>query len=264
MSDARGDAAPPHWREWGLEGALLGAFMISAGLCGTLLEAPASPVHQALPDPFVRRIVMGACMGLTAVGIIYSPWGSRSGAHINPAVTLTFARLGRVRWVDAGGYIALQLVGAVLGTLVVAVVARQHFLAPPVHAIATVPGPAGPLAAFLGEGAISLLLMFTVLAVSSHPRYTRYTGFAAGALVMAWIIVEAPLSGMSMNPARSFGSAVVGSTWRDFWIYLVAPPLGMLSAAELFRAVRGRAAVHCAKLHHRPDRPCIFCGAGSA
>src|SRR6185295_3355311 len=90
-----------HWREALMEALGLGLFMVSAGVFGTLLESPASPVHRALPGPVLRRVLMGLAMGLTAVGLVYSPWGRRSGAHINPAFTLTMFRLGRVRGRDA-------------------------------------------------------------------------------------------------------------------------------------------------------------------
>src|SRR5262245_25288441 len=101
-----------------MEFALLGLFMISACAFTVLLEHPASPVCAALPDAFLRRALMGLAMGTTAVAIIYSPWGKRSGAHINPATTLTFLRLGKVRAVDAVGYVAAQFSGAFAGCLV--------------------------------------------------------------------------------------------------------------------------------------------------
>jgi aquaporin Z len=100
-----------HWPEYLMEAAGLGIFMVSAGLFGTLLEYPQSPVHQAIADDGLRRMLMGVAMGLTAVAIIYSPWGQQSGAHLNPAVTLTFLRLGKIARADALFYITAQCLG---------------------------------------------------------------------------------------------------------------------------------------------------------
>jgi aquaporin Z len=80
-----------------------------------------------------------------------------------------------------------------------------------------------------------------------------------GLLVAAFITVENPLSGMSMNPARSFAPAVVGGTWDGMWVYFAAPPLGMFLAAQLFVWRKGRAAIRCAKMHHNNPARCIFC-----
>src|SRR6266540_3453262 len=110
-----------HWPEYLMEGAELGLFMISACLLVALLEHPDSPVHQALPDPFLRRVLMGIAMGTTAVAIIFSPLGKRSGAHFNPAVTLTFWRLKKVDSADAIAYIAFQFVGGAVGVAVAAI-----------------------------------------------------------------------------------------------------------------------------------------------
>ena len=99
-----GEALRRHWPEYLIEAAGLGVFMLSACAFGTLLGHPGSLAVRALPDPFLRRVLMGLAMGLTAVGLIYSPWGQRSGAHFNPATTLTFWRLGKVASADAGFY----------------------------------------------------------------------------------------------------------------------------------------------------------------
>ena len=89
----------------------------------------------------------------------------------------------------------------------------------------------------------------------------RFTGVIAGALVATFITLEAPLSGMSMNPARTFGSALPGRVWDALWIYFTAPPLGMLLASELYVRTRGAGAVICAKFHHHNNKRCIFnCG----
>ncbi len=248
-----------HWPEYLIEAAGLGAFMISACGFGVLLFHPDSPAYAALGDDFSRRVVMGAAMGATAVAIIYSPWGQRSGAHINPATTLAFLRLGKVTRADAVFYMAAQFVGAVAGVAVSWAFLGSRLAHPSANFVATVPGPAGALAAFGAEVAISFLLMAVVLAVSSS-RFQRLTGVCAGVLVALYITFEAPISGMSMNPARSLGSAVFAAgTFAPLWIYFLGPPLGMQLAAAL---VPARARRGCAKLDHPPDQPCIFCGQG--
>ena len=104
------------------------------------------------------------------------------------------------------------------------------------------------------------MLMTTVLTLRDS-RFARFTGAVAGALVAVHIAVEAPLSGMSMNPARTFASALPSGLWTAVWVYVVAPPLGMLAAAEAVVRLRGAHAVACAKLHHENPLRCIFrCG----
>ena len=248
-----------HWREYVIEASLLGAFMVSA--CGftTLLEHPASPAFRALPDPFVRRLLTGCAMGATAVALIYSRWGKRSGAHMNPAVTLTFARLGKVAPHDAIAYAAAQFLGGALGVALSGWILGPLLAQERVRWAVTVPGPGGRVAAFGGELVIAFILMTVILRVSNHRRFAAWTGVCAGFLVATYITLEAPLSGMSMNPARTLASAAVAHEWTALWLYFTAPPLGMLLAAEAYLRTRGRGAVFCAKLHHQNAEPCIFC-----
>jgi aquaporin Z len=250
-----------HWPEYLMEAALLGAFMVSACLFGALYEFPQSPVHQAIGSGFLRRLLMGMSMGLTAITIIYSPWGKQSGAHINPSVTLTFFRLGKVKPWDALFYIVAQFSGAILGVYLVAQVFGRQVSDPAVRYVVTTPGVNGAGVALLAEFIIATGMMSAVLHFSNHHRLSTYTGLFAGLLVATYITLEAPFSGMSMNPARSVGSAVPAMIWDGLWIYLTAPPLGMLFAAEVYLWRRGRHAVKCCKLHHDNDKRCIFCGA---
>jgi aquaporin Z len=243
-----------------MEAAGLGLFMMSAGGFAIVLYHPASPMAQTLADPLLSRLLMGSAMGLTAVGLIYSPWGKQSGAHFNPAVTLAFFRLGKIAGPDAFFYVVAQFAGGVAGVLVVALISRGRVADPPVNYVVTVPGIAGTPAAFLAEIAISMALMAVVLAVSNRPPLAPFTGVFAGALVAAYITFESPISGTSMNPARSFASALPANLWTAFWIYLTAPLIGMLLAAELRLRLSPRP-VLCAKLHHANSRRCIFrCG----
>ena len=249
-----------HWQEYLIEGWALGTFMVSAGLVATLLGAPASPVHRALPEPLWRNAVGGIAMGLTAIALIHSPWGKRSGAHMNPAVTLTFLRLGKIRPWDALFFVIAQLVGGMSGVLLVAALAGHAFSDPPVSYAVTLPGPSGPAAAFAAELVISAVLMVSVLALSASARLAPFTGLIVGCLIATYIIIESPLSGMSMNPARSLASAAAAMLWHHLWIYLTAPLLGMLGAAQRFLLVRGTSGVVCAKLLHPLGVGCIHCG----
>jgi len=248
-----------HWPEYLIEGALLGLFMVSACLFTVLLEHPASPARAALPSAWLRRALMGTAMGLTAIAIIYSGWGKRSGAHINPSTTLTFYRLGKIGGPDAVFYAAAQFVGAVAGCLLVGLAIPGPASHPAVGFAATMPSEGNPVAtAFAAEVLITFVLMTVVLAVANDPRTNRHTGLAAGICVALFITFEAPISGMSMNPARSFGSAVSSGRFENLWIYFVAPPLGMLAAAEARLRSRGIHSILCAKLHHDNGARCIF------
>lgn len=254
------DALKRHWPEYLIEGACLGLFMISAFTFGTILEHPASPVHQTIPNPLLRRFLMGLAMGTTAIAIIYSPWGKQSGAHINPSTTLTFFKLGKVATWDAVFYVAFQFLGGLLGAFLVATILSTWASHPSVNYVVTAPGSAGVIVAFFGEIVITFILMTVILAVSNHPRIHKFTGLCAGVLVAMYITFEAPISGMSMNPARTFASAVPAHHWAALWIYFTAPLIGMLSAAEVYVRTRGPGSVACAKLHHENDKRCIFCG----
>jgi len=105
---------------------------------------------------------------------------------------------------------------------------------PAVQYVVTVPGSCGPWVALFAEFIISFCMMATVLISSDHPRLRRYTGVFVGVLLMIYVTVEAPFSGMSMNPARSFGSGLAAHIWIGFWVYLTAPTLGMLAAGEIY------------------------------
>jgi aquaporin Z len=253
-------AIKKHWPEYLMEAAELGLFMISACGFGVLLEHPASPVQQALPNPFVRRVLMGLAMGLTAIGIVYSPWGKQSGAHFNPSVTLTFFRLGKVARHDAIFYIIAQFIGGIVGVLLSAAGLGNLLANPAVNYVATVPGATGPLVAFAAEVVMTFILMTVVLRVSNNSRFASLTGLCAGLLVATYVTFEAPLSGMSMNPARTFGSAFLAQVWTALWIYFTAPLLGMLAAAQVFVMKKSARVVACAKLHHANSKRCIFCG----
>jgi len=249
-------ALKEHWPEYLCEAAELGIFMISAGLFTILLHHPRSSVVSWSPSEFIRRMLTGMAMGGTAILLVFSPLGKRSGGHFNPAVTLAFWRLGKVKSWDTVFYIVAQFAGGIVGVSIVSLFVRMALAHPSVNFVATLPGPRGVWVAFVAELIIAFILMSTVLRVSNTPYLARYTGLFAGALVATFITFEAPLSGMSMNPARTFGSAFGGQLWTGLWIYFTAPVLAMQLAATLYRRREG--VVYCAKLHHYNNQRCIF------
>jgi aquaporin Z len=251
-----------HGPEYAIEAAGLGLFMISACGFAMLLFHPSSAIAGSIALPLVRRILMGLAMGSTAIALVYSPWGKRSGAHFNPAVTWTFVRLGKVTAADAIGYTTAQVLGGLLGVVLMSALFSVWLADPSVNYVATVPGlpgTMGMLLAWLTEFVISFLLMSLVLDVSNRPSIARWTGVFAGSLVALNISLVAPLSGMSMNPARTLASGLPSGIWTGWWIYFTAPPLAMLWAAQVYVWRNGRRAIFCAKLHHQNDQRCIFC-----
>src|SRR5437773_411046 len=245
-----------HWPEYLCEAAELGLFMISAGLFTILLWHPNSPIPNMIPSETVRRMLTGIAMGSTAIALVFSPLGKRSGAHFNPAVTLTFWRLGKVKNWDAVFYIVAQFIGWIAGVFAVTLFVRVAISHPTVNYAATLPGMRGVVVVCIAEFVIAFVLMSVVLRVSNPPHIARYTGLFAGALVATYITLESPLSGMSINPARTFGSAFVGHLWTGLWIYFTAPVLAMQLAAAVY--LRSKGTVYCAKYHHYNRHRCIF------
>ena len=159
---------------------------------------------------------------------------------------------------DAVFYCAAQFLGAVAGVALASLVLQGSPAHEAVRYAATIPGIYGDTIAFVAELAISFILMGAILFASNHVILAPYTHHLAAMLVAAYITFESPLSGMSTNPARTFGPALYASYWHALWIYFIAPPLGMLAAAEGFLLTRERKGPYCAKLHHHNDKRCIF------
>ena len=246
-----------NWREYAIEAAGLACFMISALGFTLLLEHPASPARAALPSALGRRVLMGLAMGATLIALVYNPLGKRSGAHYNPVFTFTFWRLGKVRSPDALGYAIAQFAGGALGVAAIGAAFGPALADPRVHYAATLPF-AGVAAAFAGELAIAFAQMTLVLIASNAKRWNRFTGVFAACGVATYITLEAPLSGMSMNPARTLASAIGAGDYTAAWLYFAAPLAGMLLAAEAYVRVGKVRRVHCAKLHHENAQPCLF------
>src|SRR5262245_6493372 len=172
-----------HWPEYLIEAGGLGLFMLSALSSTALLQHPASPVRAAIPDPMLRRLGIGLALGATAMALVYSPFGQRSGAHFNPAMTLTFFRLGKVAGPDALFYACSQFGGAAAGVLLAGLLLGARVADPRVAWAVTQPGAFGEVAALAAEVAISCGLMLVALFSSNSLRTNRFTGLFCGLLV---------------------------------------------------------------------------------
>jgi aquaporin Z len=247
-----------HWPEYLMEAAAMALYLFLICFFAGLLLSPASPIRHVLGWPVGLRALMGLAVGVTVVGIAISPWGQQSGGHFNPALTLAFYRLGKMDLLDALLYVIAQFSGAAVGVCVARFLLPGTIGRPAVRYAITTPGVRGTAFAFIAELAISFVLMLTILVASNRESLAPYTPYLVGILNTIFITLESPLSGMSMNPARSFGPALHAWYWHAIWLYFAAPTLGMLVAAEVFLRVRGGFHPYCAKLHHANNKRCIF------
>jgi aquaporin Z len=252
------DSLRLHWPEYLMEAGEVGLYLLLACVFATVLQHPASPVRHLIESSLLRRVLMGLATGTTVIAIVLTPWGKQSGGHFNPALTFTFYRLGKVELWDALFYATAQFSGALGGVVVAKYLLDGAPAHPAVRCAVTAPGAYGSAAAFVGELTTSFILVTTILVATNRESLARYTPYFVGALYAIFLTIEAPLSGMSMNPARTFASAFHAGYWHALWLYFLAPGLGMLAAAEVFLRVRGGVPPYCAKLHHANNKRCIF------
>ena len=233
-----------HWRAYLSEAAGLAGFVLGAGLLTIFLEHPDFPTMQSSfggeENAIWRRVPLGIVMGAYIALVIYLS-GEKSGAHINPATTWTFFRLGKINFGDSIFYTLAQFAGAIAAALVLKLALGSWFAHEKIGYGATKPMPPHDSTdAFVAEFIISFVLMFVVLIVISSKKLEKYAAPASGVLIALYLIFELPFSGMSLNPARSFAAALAANEWKHLWIYFVAPPLAMLLAAEIYKRIKER------------------------
>ena len=232
------------------------AIMLFLGVSAVaFMWGPGSPV-PVVPNGALRRLLTGIMFAGGATAVVYSPLGQISGGHINPAVTLAFWRLGKVPTRDAVIYVVMQFLGAFVGAYLAGVAWGP--LTTGVQYAVTVPGEgynwAGALAA---ETAITFLLVFLIFVCVNKPKVAPRTGLIAGSLVALLVMIEAPVTGTSLNPARTLGPAILAPNYTDLWIYFAGPVAGALIAVAAFTGQWGKKTV-CAKLYHTEKYPCPF------
>ena len=244
-------ASPPHvwhWPEYGVE--LVGtAWNVFVGLSAVVFNfAPGLPGSRWIPDASLRLWVTGLIFAGSGSLYTISPWGRLSGSHINPSVTLGFSVSGKLRWHDIVGYLLAQLAGGVVGAALLALVWGTHAAA--VGGGVTVPGTGYSAAqAFCAELAMTFSYLLAIFYFVSKRSLMRWTPLMNWIVVSGLVWLGADISGTSLNPARSFGPALISGTWRAQWIYAVAPPLGALLAAAAWQLV-GTRKLLTAKLYH--------------
>ena len=200
----------------------LGTFALTFAAAGAVMA-------DELSGGLVTPIGSALASGLVVMAMVYAI-GHISGAHINPAVTLGFTLTRRIPWRDAVAYWCAQLVGAAL-----AAGALRGLLGTAAGLGGHMPS-GGAIQSFGLEIVLTFLLMFVIAAVvADQGKIGSASGLAIGGTVALCILMGGPISGGSMNPARSFGPALVGWTWADHWVYWVGPLLGAAIGALAFQ-----------------------------
>jgi len=214
-----------------------------------------SPVAAALPSEGGRRLITGFLFGSTGALLALSPVGVRSGAHINPIVTLAFRLFGKIDLRTALGYVVAQLLGGILGCLPLL---AWGAMGRSVAFGATLPGPGYSTGIVLLGEVVSTFTMVTLLIVFLGFRQIRpYTPALFPPLYAVMVYLESPISGTSTNPARSLGPAVVSGQWDGWWIYWAGPAIGSIVACLACGMLAKRITV--AKLYHfDSDRDRLF------
>ena len=225
------------------------AWNVFVGLSAVVFNfAPGLPGSRLIPDASLRLWVTGLVFAGSGSLYTISPWGRLSGSHINPSVTLAFTAVGKLRWHDTLGYLAAQFAGGTFGAGLLALVWGSH--AATVGGGVTAPGAGHTIAdAFWAELLMTFFYGLAIFFFVSKRSLMRWTPLMNWLVVAGLVWLGAGVSGTSLNPARSFGPALVTGTWHAQWIYAVAPPAGALLAAAVWQLV-GIRKLLTAKLYH--------------
>ncbi|OGX80770.1 hypothetical protein BEN49_03400 [Hymenobacter coccineus] len=242
-----------HWPHYLVEAAGPAAFLIISSATAVVFHHPDSAVARTLgPSEMVQRVGLALVIAALIMAMAYSPWGKRSGAHFNPAVTLGFWQLGHIRTADAVWYVAFQFAGALGAGFLMFNLLEPWFGYPAIHYNTTRPmeGDYGWLWALLAEIGISAVFMLVLLRALHSAQFKTWAGALSGLMLAVFIVFESPVSGMSLNPARSTGTAAAAQLAPGLWVYFVGPLLAMWAAAVLFGRYRARKAL--------PERPPLY------
>jgi aquaporin Z len=242
-----------HWAEWGCE--LVGtALLLLGGLSAICLDfAPGSPVAPVVHGQSARLLITGLLFAGTGSLVAVSPLGRRSGAHLNPSVSVAFWRQGHMHPHDLAGYVTAQVAGAFVGTALVRwwwgdkAQAVKLGVTQPGHGI-------GAVGAMGIEALMTMLLVVAILVMVSSPKTARWTPLLVWIIVAVLVWQGAPWTGTSLNPARSLAPALLVPDTANLWAYLVGPLAGSFLAVAVFGLAPGLE-TRTAKLFHDERYP---------
>jgi len=247
-----------HWNEY-LSEMSGTAILLFFGTSAIVMNfGDSSPIKPLISDQNARHLLTGMLFAGTASLVAISPFGKLSGGHLNPSLTLSFWLLKMMHHRDLIGYVIFQFVGGVLGSVLAMIAWGREFWS--VSGGLTLPGPGfSVLQAFAAETVMTFILMALILCMLSRHNTLRLTPLIVWILITFEVLLGASISGTSLNPARSFGPAVVVYEWQALWIYFIAPTLGALLAVAAYRGkIFGNLELKTAKLFHTDSYECIF------
>lgn len=218
-------ASPSHFQK--IVAELIGTFILIFAGCGSIL------VNKIQSLTIVG---IGLVWGLVLIAMIYTV-GHVSGAHFNPAVTLAFAATRKLPWKQVPMYMLAQVLGATLASLTLRILFHEQDNIQPT--VTQYKDTTSDLEAVAWEFIVTFILMFTISGVATDHRASKdVAGVVIGVTVLFNVVISGPITGASMNPARSIGPAVVSGVYKNLWVYIVAPIIGALAAAMVYSILR--------------------------
>jgi aquaporin Z len=247
---------PAHLTEYGCE--LFGSFFnFFVGLSMVTLNFGTGWTEHWIPSPSVRLLINGLVYAGSGSLFAISPLGKLSGAHINPSMSLAMFFRGKMHFRDLVGYVVAQMIGETLGAALLVLVWGKY--AANIQNGMTLPASGVPIwIPFLAEMLLTFALVFGVFLFTDHQFLIKWTPLMAWILIAVMVWQEAPLSGTSLNPARSFGPALVSWNWEYHWLYWIAPLSGASLAALLYQWTSDGSSHRSGKLCHASKYRSIF------
>jgi aquaporin Z len=252
------DALKCHWKEYLMEAAELCVLMLGICSFGTVIYSRVSPFNSLGLLATEKAFLMGIAVATTTYFIIRSPFGRRTGAHFNPAITIAYFYLGRVHRWDMLYYLISQFLGATAGVFIAHLFLGEYLAAIPVRYVITTPGKYGSLIAFVAEFVLAGFLMGIVLFATNRKWLAQFSPLIVALVTVLYYGLCSSISGFSVNPARSFSSAMFAWIWQGIWVYFAAPSLGMVAASAIYVHSVGPQKIYCAKVFHDLRSTCPF------